>query len=512
MLMGRALARSAQRHPDKTAVIFEDRSWTYREFNARVNRLAGALSGLGLGKGDKLAVLALNGPEYLEIYHATAKLGVWMVPINHRLKAQDMAYRISHSQASGLALGPEFVLLYDSLPAEARQAVGDCLLILGEGPAVNGGHSYEELLATSSEEEPEANLHPEDILFIGYTGGTTGRSKGALTSNRAIVAGYLYKVLDYGLGQGEVTLNPGPFWHTAPRNFTSMALYMGGTAVVMKNFDAAEYLRLVQEHKVTYSFLVPTMFSAILGLQDHQNYDTSSLKVLTSGGSPMPTPLKEAALTRFGPVLYEFYAATETLIITNIAAKDMLRKKRSVGPPAWDVFLKLLDEDGNRVPDGEVGEIYLQGPSLFSGYFRDEEKTAEAMKDGWFTLGDMGRLDEDGFLYIVDRRTDMVISGGENIYPSEVEEVLLRHPKVAEAAVIGVPDAKWGEVLKAVVVLREGQSSSLEELQGFCAQRLADYLKPRSVDFVEELPRSPVGKILKRKLRDQYWASSEFKV
>ena len=287
---------------------------------------------------------------------------------------------------------------------------------------------------------------------------------------------------------------------------------MGGTAVVTKRFDPAEYLRLVAKHKVTYSFLVPTMFSAILGLEDHQRYDTSSLKVLTSGGSPMPTPVKEAALKRFGPVLYEFYAATETLIITNIPAKDMLRKKRSVGPPAWDVFLKILDEYGNRVPDGEVGEIYLQGPSLFSGYFRDPEKTAEAFKDGWFTLGDMGRVDEEGYVYIVDRRTDMVISGGENIYPSEVEEVLLRHPKVAEAAVIGVPEPTWGEVLKAVVVLKQGQSSSLEELNDFCAQYLADYLKPRSVDFVKELPRSPVGKILKRKLRDQYWGASEFKV
>lgn len=512
MLMGKALARSAQRHPDKTAVICEDRSWTYRQFNARVNRLAHTLSDLGLAKGGKLAVLALNGPEYLEIYHATAKLGVWMVPINHRLKAPEIAYRIIHSQASGLVLGPEFTALYDSLPSEARRAVAGRLLVLGQGPAVPGTYGYEELLAASREEEPEVDLHPEDILFIGYTGGTTGRSKGALTPNRAIVAGYLYKVLDYGLGQGEVALNPGPFWHTAPRNFTSLALYMGGTAVVVKRFDPAEYLRLVQKHRVTYSFLVPTMFSAILALPDHRAYDTSSLKVLLSGGSPLPTPVKEAALERFGTVLNEFYAATETLIITSIASRDMRRKKRSVGPPAWDVFLKLLDEHGREVPPGQVGEIYIQGPSLFSGYFRDPEKTNQSFRDGWFTLGDLGRLDEEGYLYIVDRRTDMVISGGENIYPSEVEEVLLKHPKVAEAAVIGVPDATWGEVLKAVVVLKPGQSSSYEELKEFCAQHLADYLKPRSVDFVAELPRSPVGKVLKRKLRDEYWGASEFKV
>ncbi|MCF8034559.1 MAG: AMP-binding protein [Desulfarculaceae bacterium] len=512
MLMGKALGHSAERHPDKTAIIFEDRSWTYGQFNRRVNRLCWALGALGLSKGDKVAVLALNGPEYLEIYHACAKLGVWMVPVNYRLKSPEVGYRLAHSRASAMILGPEYLLLFDSLEPEIKRAVAGRILVLGQEPPPVGMASYEQMLASGGEQEPEVNLSPEDVLFIGYTGGTTGRSKGALTSNRAIVAGYLYKVLDYGLGTGEVTLNPGPFWHTAPRNFSSLALYMGGTTVIMRSFDPREYLRLVARHRVSYSFLVPTMFSAILGLPDHQEHDTSSLKVLMSGGSPLPTPVKEAALKRFGAVLHEFYAATETLIVTSIGARDMNRKIRSVGRPVWDAYVKLLDDRGKPVPQGQVGEIYMQCPSIFSGYYRDPDKTAAAFKDGWFTLGDMGRLDDEGFLYIVDRRTDMVISGGENIYPSEVEEVLLGHPKIAEVAVVGVPDDKWGETLKAVVVLKPGEESSYQEIATFCADKLADYLKPRSVDFVSELPRSPVGKVLKRKLRDQYWGDAEFKV
>ncbi len=512
MLMGRALSHSAERHPNRTAVIFEDQSWTYDQLNRRVNRLCSVLSAWGLAKGDKLAMLAVNGPEYLEVYHACAKLGVWLVPINYRLKAPEVGYRLRHSQATALVLGPEYLVLFDCLEPEVRRAVHDRVMLLGDDPPPPGMHGYERLLAGGAEDEPEVELSPEDILFIGYTGGTTGRSKGALTSNRAIVAGYLYKVLDYGLGPGEVTLNPGPFWHTAPRNFSSLALYMGGTALVMKHFDPEQYLRLVQRHQVTYSFLVPTMFSAILALPGHADYDTSSLRVLMSGGSPLPTPVKEAALERFGPVLNEFYAATETLIVTNIKASDMVRKQRSVGRPVWDAFVKVVDQQGQPVPTGRVGEIYLRCPSLFSGYYRDPEKTAAAFRGGWLTLGDMGRLDGEGFLYIVDRRIDMVISGGENIYPSEVEEVLLRHPKVAEVAVIGVPDDKWGEALKAVVVLGSGEQCEAGEIIDFCGDKLAGFLKPRSVDFVDRLPRSPVGKVLKRKLRDQYWGDAEFKV
>jgi acyl-CoA synthetase (AMP-forming)/AMP-acid ligase II len=502
MILGKSLTRTAGLYPAKTAIIFEDRSWSYREFNSRVNRLAGAISQMGLVKGDKMAVLARNCPEYLEAYHALAKLGVWMVPINFRLLVPEISYRLLHSQSSGLILGPEYLEAHAQLDQAARGALGERVLVLGDDPPPAGMRSYEQAIANSEDVEPEADVNAEDTLFIGYTGGTTGRSKGALISNRAIVAGYLYKALEYGHDEHDLTLNPGPFWHTAPRN-CCLAFYFGGATVVMRDFSPHEYLKLVEKHRVTSSFLVPTMLSAILDLPDLQDYDLSSLRVITVGGAPMSIPLKRAVIEHFGDIIYEHYAATETLILTTINARDMPVRMASVGRPSWDVYLKIVDNKGREAPAGQVGEILIKGPSLFNGYFNDPEKTREAMVDGWLTLGDMGRFDDEGFLYVVDRKKDMIISGGENIYPREIEEVLMSHPRVAEAAVIGVPDDHWGEVVKAVVVLKNGQPASPQELMDYCAGRLADYLKPRLLDIVAELPKSPVGKVLRRKLRDQ---------
>ena len=511
MLMGKALTRTSGLFPDKTALISGNRSLTYREFNSRVNRLAWAVSSLGLAKGDKAAILAKNCPEYLETYHALAKLGVWMVPVNHRLKPSEVSYRLSHSQAGLLLIEPEFVGVLNQLAPSVIEQLKSRILVLGPGTPPGGFLSYEVALAKAQDQEPDVELHHEDTLFLGYTGGTTGRSKAAIISNRAIVVGYLYKHLEYGYDQDEIALYPGPFWHTAPRN-CSLAFYFGGTVVVSRNFSPRGYLELVERHRVTSSFLVPTMYKAILDLPDHEKYDTSSLRVLNSGGGPMPVEMKRRVVERFGPILFEHYASTETLILCTIGGQEMLEHPSSVGRPVIDVHLKLLDDEGEQVPQGEVGEIYIKCPSLFSGYYRDEEKTRQAFRDGWFTLGDMGRFDQEGYLYIVDRKVDMVISGGENIYPKEVEDVLQRHPQVSEAAVVGVPDEHWGESLKALIILNNGQKVSEEDIFNYCADNLADYLKPKSVEFVNDLPRSPMGKVLKRKIREKYWNGREAKV
>jgi acyl-CoA synthetase (AMP-forming)/AMP-acid ligase II len=513
MLMGKALTRTARLRPENTALIYCDpsgreRSWTYRQLNARVNRLANAVSGLGLGKGQRLAVLSRNRPEYLEAYHALAKLGVVMVPVNHRLQVPEISYRLEHSGCRGIILEPEYLPALDKLEPQVRQALAGRVLVLGQVATRGGLIPYEQALAEAGEEEPDVDLHHEDPLFLGYTGGTTGRSKAAVISNRAIVAGYLYKAIEYGYDQDEVALYPGPFWHTAPRN-CSVAFYFGGTVVVTRGFEPRQYLELVQRHRVTSSFMVPTMYKALLDLEGQEGYDASSLRVLTSGGAPLAVELKRRILERFGPVLYEHYAATETLILCTIGPQEMVQRPRSVGRPVYDVHLKIADDQGFPVAPGRVGEVYLRCPSLFSGYFNDPRKTQEAFRDGWFTLGDMGYQDPDGYLYIVDRKKDMVISGGENIYPSEVEEVLRSHPGVAEAAVFGVPDDHWGEALKAVVVPAPGAAPTEEELIAFCGARLADYLKPRSVQFLEELPKSQVGKVLKRVLRDAHWRGRE---
>lgn len=511
MILGKSLSESATRYPDKVAIIFEGRSWTYRQLNSRVNRLAGVLLSMGLKKNDKVAILAKNGNEYLESYYALAKLGIWMIPINYRLQPPEIAVRLTHSDARAIILGPEYVEKFMGLNPEVKKTFADRILVLGD-PAPPGMHSYEGFLKNGSEAEPQISIEPEDPLYIGYTAGTTGLSKGAIISNRAIVSGFGYKIMDYHFTQDDITLNPGPFWHSAPRDVASLHLYLGGTTVVMREFHAEEFLSSVEKYRVTNGFLVPTMFKMLIDLPGNERYNTSSLRLFISGGAPLPLQLKEACIKRFGPILHECYAATETRVITSISPGEMGRKIRSVGRPIRDVKIRILDEDGKDVPSGKVGEIYVHGPSLFSGYYKDDKKTQESYRNGWFTLGDMGRFDEEGYLYIVDRKQDMVISGGENIYPSEVEEVLRAHPKVDEAAVIGVPDEKWGEVLKAFVVLKRGETATEGEILFFCATRLADYLKPKTIEFVPELPRSPVGKILKRVLREPYWKGREFKV
>jgi acyl-CoA synthetase (AMP-forming)/AMP-acid ligase II len=511
MILGRSLLKTTRRYPDKVAVIFEGRSWTYREFNNRVNRLAGVFSSMELSKGEKVAILARNGNEYLEAYYALAKLGIWMVPINYRLQPPEIAIRLVHSDAKALILGLEYVEKFQGLEPEVRKSFAERILVLGDS-CPQGMYPYEELLEKSTEQEPQTFIEPEDPLYIGYTAGTTGRSKGAIITNRAIVSGFLYKILDYGFTKNDISLNPGPFWHSAPRDFASMHLYLGGTAVIMREFRVEEFLPLVERYRVTNGYLVPTMYQMIIDFSGNDRYDTSSLRTLLSGGSALPTPLKEECLRRFGPILHEFYGATETRIMTNIFPEEMGRKIRSVGRPIWDVEIRILDNEGKELPPGKVGEIYINGPSLFSGYYKNEEKTRESHRGGWFTLGDMGKVDEEGYLYIVDRKQDMVISGGENIYPSEIEDVLRAYPKVAEAAVIGVPHQKWGEVLKAFIILKPGAVANEEEILNYCSTRLADYLKPKSVEFVTEFPRNPVGKILKRVLRKPYWEGTEFKI
>lgn len=511
MILGKSLSETAKRYPDKVAIIYEGHSWSYRQLNSRVNKLAGVLSAMGLKKHDKVAILAKNGNEYLESYYALAKLGIWLVGINYRLQIPEIATRLTHSDATAIILGPEFTEKFMELSPEGRKVFADRILVLGDHVSP-GMHAYEDSLENSTEAEPQTFIEPEDPLYIGYTAGTTGLSKGAIISNRAIVSGFQYKIMVNHFSQDDITLNPGPFWHSAPRDVASLHLYLGGTTVIMREFHAEEYLSLVEKYRVTNSFLIPTMFKMINELPGNERYDTSSLRLLISGGAPLPILLKEAAIKRFGPIIHECYASTETRVITSISPEEMAGKKRSVGRPIRDVEVRILDEKGKNVSSGKVGEIFLRGPSLFSGYYKNDKKTQESYRNGWFTLGDMGRFDEEGYLYIVDRKQDMVISGGENIYPSEVEEVLRAHPKVAEVAVIGIPDEKWGEVLKAFVVLKRGETTNEEEILNFCKSRLADYLKPKSIEFVSELPRNPVGKILKRVLREPYWKESEFKV
>jgi acyl-CoA synthetase (AMP-forming)/AMP-acid ligase II len=508
MILGRCLARNARLYPDKSAIIEAGgRTLTHAALHARVNRLANALMDRGLGKARHLAILARNSAAYLEVYFAAGKIGAPLIPLNYHLKASEIQARLDHCGAEALVIESEFLPLLDNLPAATHRTLADRIFVLGT--EAGGLLPLEALFEEGTAAERETDVSPEDPLYIGYTSGTTGPAKGALVSHRAIVVGYLYKALDYGLTAADVNLDPGPFWHSAPRDFASLAVYLGGTAIVTRGFDAGEFCDLVERHKVTNTFMVPTMYQMLVAPEDKYWRELSSLRVLICGGSPLPSMVKERVIERFGPILHEFYGATETRIITNITTSELLSRKRSVGRPIRDVEIRLMDEAGREVATDEVGEVYVRGPGLFSGYYNDPEQTRKSHRGDWFSLGDLGRLDEEGYLYLVDRKQDMIISGGENIYPNDVEEVLLGFPGVKEVAVIGTPDLTWGELVTAVIVPVAGAQLASQDLIDWCGARLPGYMKPRRVEFAESLPRSPLGKMLRRVLREPYWQGEE---
>ncbi len=500
MILGRSIDRNARLFPGHPAIIAENgASITHAELRDRVWRLADGLATAGLGKGMRAGILARNSAEYLALYFALGSAGVWMVPLNFLLKIPDLEMRMRHAELDALFLDGEFLPVLDSIGEDVRTRLGDRAFLMSGGR--EDRPSLSSIAAAGRARAPDIQISPEDTLYIGYTSGTTGAPKGALVSHRAIVGGYLYKALDYRLTSEDVTINAGPYWHSAPRDFATLAIYLGGTAIVPDRFDPETYLALVERHRVTNSFVVPTMLERVVASRSLAERDVSSLRCLISGGAPLPSAVKERVLAAFGPALTEFYGATETRIVTAIKSADLATHDRSVGRPIPDVQLRVLDDEGREVPVGGIGEVFLRGPGLFSGYWRDPERTAAAHRGEWFSLGDMGRIDDEGFLYLVDRKQDMIISGGENIFPNDIEECLLRHPDVREAAVIGVPDDRWGEVVVAYVVLETGHAPSASELSEFCGEHLPGYMKPRRIEFCDSLPRNPTGKLLRREIR-----------
>lgn len=502
MIIGRSIERNARLYPDRPAIVTENGpAISHKALRDRVWRLVDALMRAGLKKGDRAGILARNSADYLTLYFALGSLGIVLVPLNFLLKAGDLEFRMAHADLNVLFIDGEFIPVLDGLSDGIRRGLGGRIFAMSSDETA-AYPSLATLIGSGEARAPDVQVSPEDTLYIGYTSGTTGTPKGALVSHRAIVVGYLYKALDYGLTPDDVTLNAGPYWHSAPRDFASLAIYLGGTAIVPEKFDPKAYLELVEKYRVTNSFVVPTMLERLVECSALATADVSSLRCLISGGAPLPSTVKEKVLKAFGPALTEFYGATETRIVTAIHSSDLATHDRSVGRPIREVEIRVLDEAGHEVPAGEVGEVYIRGPGLFSGYWRDPERTRAAHRGEWFSLGDMGRVDDDGFLYLVDRKQDMIISGGENIFPNDIEECLQRHPGVREAAVIGVPDDRWGEVVVAYVI-PGGQKPSPDELMAFCAERLPGYMKPRRIEFCQSLPRNPTGKLLRRELRRQ---------
>lgn len=510
MSYGAQLARTARKYPDRPAIKFEGRELTFAQLDERVTRLANALALRGVGTGDRMAVLMTNRPEMVESYLAGCRLGAIVVPVNFRLAADEVVYIARNSGAESLLVDSGLAELAGRVRDQVPE-VASCLVSGGgEGAAGPGAEAYEEALAQAGDEPVAVDVGEHDPAFLMYTSGTTGRPKGAVLSHFNLLMNTSNSMAEMGIGGGqrEVWLAGLPLFHIGGLNGLLPYLMLGGTSVIMPvgDFDPARVLDLLERERVTGCYFVPTQWQAICSLDSIAERDLV-LRRMAWGASPAPRSVLEAMAEAFpGVPNYNAFGQTEMSSVTCIlGGEDSVRKMGSVGQPIVNVEARIVDEQMHDVPQGEVGEIVYRGPTVMQGYWNDAEATAEAFAGGWFHSGDLCCMDDEGFIYVVDRRKDMIISGGENVYPAEVEATLNRHDKVAEVAVIGIPHERWVETPRAIVVAVESSDPPREqELVSFCKEHLASYKKPTSVVVVDELPRNAAGKVLKTRLRERY--------
>ena len=496
------LAVHAAAMPDKTAVVLGERSLTFETLNRRANRVANAFGGLGVNAEDRVAVMSYNSIETFELASGLRRAGVVIVPVNYRLRGSEIAYVVNDSGSKAVVAGSEHVAAVGEAVSELESKP---VLIAARMGAPQGWLAYEELVDAASDHAPESAAGGGIGPSMIYTSGTTGHPKGAWRPNGVNLENVLQIISIFGLNQSDVHLTCGPGYHSAVSFFTALHSLLGATVVLQPKFDAGVALDLMARHHVTTTFMAPILLQRLVDEQERQARDLSSLRALLLGAAPCPHALKVRAASVLGQVLWEFYGATETGINTVLAPEDQLRKPGSCGTAVPGQEIRLVGADGGEVPTGQPGELMVRNTWL-AEYYKRPDATVRSLHDGFFSVGDIAYRDEDGYFFICDRSIDMIISGGVNVYPAEVEAQLSAHPAVLDVAVIGVPDDAWGESVKAIVQLRTGTTATEDELIAFCASRLAGYKKPRSVDFVTELPRDAAGKLLKRKLRDRYWA------
>ncbi|MFG3255083.1 acyl-CoA synthetase [Streptomyces sp. NPDC048172] len=508
--LGDLLRRTAARTPERTALVWRGSRETFAELDTAVNRTANALAGRGVAQGDRVALLTHNCREFVVLYFALARLGAVSVPVNFMLGGEEIAYILRHSGARGIvaedALRPvaEEALraLGDASPVRLRGWIG-----LGEGTRPEGWEDVAEWERHGDDSPPSAVVADDDPVQLMYTSGTESRPKGVALSSRCLLAQYASAAVDGEMSAADVEIHALPLYHCAQLHvFLTPDIQLGATSVILPGPDPATVLRTIEEERVTKLFCPPTVWVALLRSPDFDRYDLSSLRKGYYGASPMPVEvLKELGERLPGVRLTNFYGQTEmSPLATVLRPEEQTAKPGSAGRAALNVETLLVDDDGRPVPTGEVGEIVHRSPHAMLGYWNDEEKTAESFRDGWFHSGDLGVTDEDGYLYVVDRKKDMIKTGGENVAGREVEEALHRHPAVAEAAVFGIAHPYWIEAVTAAVVLRDGAEATGEELISHCRAILAPFKAPKYATVVTTLPKNPSGKILKRQLRTEY--------
>jgi acyl-CoA synthetase (AMP-forming)/AMP-acid ligase II len=521
MNLGMYLARSARFWPDRPAILFRDRAVSYRELELRSNRLARALLALGLQRGDRVAVVSPNRPEIVELECALYKAGLVKVALNARLAPQELADALENAEPVACLAGPEHRAMVD----EAAAAVPALRHRIAFDPVATdtpGWRPYEDLLARASDTHFHVDMRPEELAVLHYTSGSTGKLKAAMQTVGNRAASLRKNVMGRMRAEpGDVLALSGPITH-ASGMFIQPMLFQGATLLLLEGFRPADYLAAIEKHRVTMAFLVPAMIYALLAEPSIRTRDLSSLRLVSYGAAPMSPARIREAWAAFGPVLAQGYGAGETTggvvglsIADHALAIEGGRPEllSACGRPFGESDVQVLDDAGQPVSGDAIGEICVRGPDVFAGYWGAPEQSAAALgEDGWLRTGDLARVDGEGYIYIVDRKKEMLVSGGFNVYPSEVESVLAQHPAVYEVCVVGVPDDHWGETVKAVVVLREGARADGGEIMDFCRGRLADFKRPRSVDFVPQLPKNGNGKLSRKDVREHYWRGRERRV
>jgi acyl-CoA synthetase (AMP-forming)/AMP-acid ligase II len=501
--------------PERAAVFFEGKRYTFSQLNERTNRLANALKSLGVQKGDRVGMLQVNCNQHVEAYFAAAKLGAIYVPLNFRAKGDELTYMLNSSEANTLLVGDRYLDLIRSI----RPNVPSVKNYISIESKQDDMLYYEGIISSAAADDVITEIEDDDTTMLVYTAGTTGFPKGVMLSHSSFGVYVLENVTPPDPEIEEKNILTVPLYHVAGLQAVMAAIYGGRTLVMERQFEPVEWMGLVAGEKVNRAMMVPTMLKQLIDHPEFSKHDLSSLRVITYGAAPMPLEVIKKALEVFPGVNFiNAFGQTETAsTITTLSPEDhiltgseeekekKLKRLSSIGRPMSDVEMKIFDEEGNELPPGEVGEIVARGPRVMAGYWKDEEKTKKTIDaNGWVHTGDVAYMDEDGYFYLAGRATDIIIRAGENIAPEEVEAVARTHPAVDDVAVIGVPDLEWGEQVRAVVVLKAGEKATAEEIMEHCRQRLASYKRPTSVVFVDELPRNPMGKVLKRVLRDQY--------
>jgi acyl-CoA synthetase (AMP-forming)/AMP-acid ligase II len=510
LTLGEMIRVNAVKYPQNICLSDESRSFTFPHTDQRTRRLGNALLGLGLKPGDRVAMFLENSIEICETYWACAKAGLVVVPINFRCVGPEIEYIMNHAEAKALVAHDEFTPLVDPVRGNFKHMVADAAIVVGK--ACPGWRGYEELLAGGKDEEPPVKVKPADPWIQLYTSGTTGKPKGVIRSHESYVAFYLINGIDFRFHPGEVCLTVMPYCHVNATFFSFAVTYAGGRnhAHPARFFDPDKLLAAFARHGITFCSLVPTHYNLILNLPEaaRTKHDLSSVRKLLCSSAPARQETKKGILKVFpGVQLYEGYGSTEAGIVTTLFPDEQLTKLGSIGRESSGTdLIRILDEERRPVAPGEVGELFSRGPMMFTEYFKDPERTKASFAGEYFSAGDMARRDADGYYYLVDRKNNLVITGGEKVFPSEVEALIAGLPGVFDCAVIGVPHDKWGEMLVAVVVCKPGAAPTETDVAAHCKKNVAGYKVPKKVVFVPdaEMPRTPTGKILHRKLRERY--------